>query len=93
MKSRNLPKIFSYVTICAFAISLFGVFIDPVSFFIIYYFGLIISPISVVILIVWKFYNKSVKNPYFIPILITDIIFFIISFYMTLHAFDNLVGI
>jgi len=92
MKSKSFPEVFSYVTICAFVISLFGIFINPAAFFVIYYFGLIISPIGVIMLIVWKLYNKSIKNSYLIPILIINIIFFIVSFYITLHAFDNLMG-
>ncbi len=93
MKTRSFPEIFSYVTLYVFFVSLFGAFLTPVAFFIMYYFGLVISPLGVIALIVWKFYNKHDKNSYFLPALIVSVVFFIISFYMNLHAFDNLGGI
>lgn len=93
MKTINLPKILLIIYFIVLAISIFGALIEPVSLFGIYYFGLIISPVSIVVLIVWKLFNRNRKNNYFIITFVVNLTLFILSAYSALHLFDNFMSL
>jgi hypothetical protein len=93
MISANLPKILFRVFYAVSVVSIIGLIFGGIGFFIFYYFSLVVSPISIILLIIWKFFNKKIKNEYFVIVLVINIILFIIFLYMTLHALDNFMSL
>ena len=89
MRKINLPKILLIIFCIILFISMFGPIFGESIFLVLYFSSFIISPISILLLIIWKLFNRNIKNKYFIPIIFINIILFLISIYLTLHAFDN----
>lgn len=93
MKKINLPKILLIIFCIILFISILGPIFGESIFLVLYFSSFIISPISILLLIIWKLFNRNIENKYFIPILIINIILFLISIYLTLHAFDNFMSL
>jgi hypothetical protein len=92
MKKINLPKIFFKLLLIVVVITMFLEVIFPYGgrTIILYYF-IIVTPVSTILLIIWKLYNRNIKNQFFIPILIVNILSIILIIYIFMHLFDGLI--
>ena len=92
MKKINIPKILSILTLSILLISALCMIIFKdwrVGIIIIYYFGILITPFILLILFVWKLFNKGVKNKYFIFVFLLNLILLLISIYLTIYVIYN----
>jgi len=89
MKKINLPEIFLKLFCFMVFISLLIEAIFQGGFSIFFFYTLI-APIIIVLLIIWKLYNRGIKNKFFIPILFINILSILFMIYTFMHMFDNM---
>jgi hypothetical protein len=91
MKKHNLPKFFFNLFFLIIGIS---IFVSAISGggggFGIFLIDSLIAPIVIILMIIWKLYNRGVKNKYFVLTIVINILIIILMLYIFAHMFDGM---
>jgi hypothetical protein len=87
MKKINIP----FVLLVLFALVIVSIFVisrdNSIQYLV--YSGFWFSPISILVLLIDKLLNKDVKNKYFLPVLIINVLLIIGACYIYYFALGN----
>lgn len=87
MKKINIP----FILLILFVLLIVLIFIisrdNSIQYLV--YSGFIFSPISILILLIDKLLNREIKNKYFLPVLIINVLLIVVACYVYYFALEN----